>query len=894
MKINAANLKDCIDRIAAKGKISAQEALDLLQQISDRADKIGGSDPYIKAAAEMAAGLKNVAKRDALDVVRNRLKHDAAFSFVSKDGKDINGAASRLRSLLFYVPAKPEERATENVQTVWHAKANEWGTLFPKLRAAGLLKIAASPDMQDAIAEELQNIRAGRVSQVPANNPARRIAEIAYPFMENIREAQNNEGAHIANANDYIAHMSHDTYLMRRGGRGQPIATDWDEAFQRWWKVIEPKLDEKTFADVAPQEGERPGHVLEGPIETEAQSREAFGKRAFNAMVTGVRKGKAPDEVGYVPREYEGTSNLARKLSEGRLFVFKDAKSWSDYNKLYGKHTNMLALFNDAINYGARNYGLLRVLGTNPEAMINKLQSKLQTTFRDTDPEGVVNFQRDIGGAFLKFQPKLDDVLQLLKGSGNTSGDYRMARLGATIREFYDMLLLGPVGLTHLTAAAMTFTSEARIHGVTSFEGLGRMLKAVVPEWMKGQDRADLLSDLGAYGDGATRELFDPYNHGSTVPGYLADFHSRFMHATSLPYLLSHFKAGIREMLANFLGRQRTTPFNALDLHLQNKLLSYGINHDEWELLRNGPTTTLPNGNVYLTPQNALDADAGKIESILRARGKIGPTTPADEIADQVERFQQSLSDHLMMYMTDSAEHAVVTPGVRERAIFGATHRGTFTGEMLGAVTQYKSWPLAAMHQILGREIYERTSKLDAMQGIGVVLATTVLAGYIRMAVRNMASGKEPPMPQNGYDAMRLGMQAATAGGGLGIAGDLLFGGVGKQGNFSSLGGPMTEDGAELAKMGYGWFNDLGSQKPHNYWPELAKWGMRHIPFVNLIYLKGVWDYMVYYHVMEAISPGWWERTNRTLERNGQQPMMGYKPGMPIPYTPYGVGAGQQ
>ena len=75
-------------------------------------------------------------------------------------------------------------------------------------------------------------------------------------------------------------------------------------------------------------------------------------------------------------------------------------------------------------------------------------------------------------------------------------------------------------------------------------------------------------------------------------------------------------------------------------------------------------------------------------------------------------------------------------------------------------------------------------------------------------------------------------------------------------------------------------------------WPDLAHFGVRHIPFANLVYLKGALDYLVWYHLYEAASPGWWERTNRRLLREQGRTMTGYAPGQGVPWTPWGVGSG--
>jgi hypothetical protein len=51
-----------------------------------------------------------------------------------------------------------------------------------------------------------------------------------------------------------------------------------------------------------------------------------------------------------------------------------------------------------------------------------------------------------------------------------------------------------------------------------------------------------------------------------------------------------------------------------------------------------------------------------------------------------------------------------------------------------------------------------------------------------------------------------------------------------------------------------------------------------------LVYLKGTLDYMLWYHLYEAASPGWWARTNRRIEKEQGRTMQGFTPGGSIPY----------
>jgi len=55
------------------------------------------------------------------------------------------------------------------------------------------------------------------------------------------------------------------------------------------------------------------------------------------------------------------------------------------------------------------------------------------------------------------------------------------------------------------------------------------------------------------------------------------------------------------------------------------------------------------------------------------------------------------------------------------------------------------------------------------------------------------------------------------------------------------------------------------------------------VPFANLVYLKGALDYLLWYHLYEAASPGWWERTNRRIAREQGRTMKGYEPGGGVP-----------
>ena len=90
----------------------------------------------------------------------------------------------------------------------------------------------------------------------------------------------------------------------------------------------------------------------------------------------------------------------------------------------------------------------------------------------------------------------------------------------------------------------------------------------------------------------------------------------------------------------------------------------------------------------------------------MRQRGVIAADAAPETITRAVQRFQLELGDRYLMYLNDAADHGIVAPGVRERAmIMGETRPGSLGWMLKRAFIQFKMWPLAAINQIIGREI---------------------------------------------------------------------------------------------------------------------------------------------------------------------------------------------
>ena len=614
----------------------------------------------------------------------------------------------------------------------------------------------------------------------------------------------------------------------------------------------------------------------------------AFLKGVYDALVTGehVTVGNKPGGTGPA---FEGSYNIARSISQGRVLKWKDADSWSAYMAQYGKSRDWYSLMSHAAERAGRQSSLMEMWGTNPAGNLKLVTQRIAQ--QSTDHDGVIAFNKQVNS---RWGVSLDNVMSHLDGTSSLATNEMWSTIGRTVRGFYNMVYLGAVAFTHAGSLIATFPSEARMFGVNAFEGLGHLAKSIVPDSLKEAERADVLAELGAYGEGVSREAMDHFAQGWNVPGLVAAAQDRFMTATGLPYLFDHAKRGIREMVANKLGRNIGNDFSTLPARLQQTLRSYGIGETEWELLRSGQLTRTPSGHVYLTPTAAKTIDDATLERVLlRSRGLLGARSTPEAISNLIESTRRDMADRLAMLYEDAADHSVVHAGVRERAFLqGRNPPGSLQSELLAGVMQFKTWPIAAMHQVMGREFYQSMSKTGIATGLMTVVGLSMLGGYLRMTARDLAFGDQPRVPRTIGEAGKIALAALAQGGGLGLAGDAFFGSVDRMGasNTSVFGGPVATDMSAL----YGIFNrylqSIGTDDKKMIWPDLAKWGIQHVPFANLFYLKSTLDYALWFHLFEAMRPGWYSRTNERMKKEQGRSMIGYRPGGQIPFVPPAIG----
>jgi hypothetical protein len=153
--------------------------------------------------------------------------------------------------------------------------------------------------------------------------------------------------------------------------------------------------------------------------------------------------------------------------------------------------------------------------------------------------------------------------------------------------------------------------------------------------------------------------------------------------------------------------------------------------------------------------------------------------------------------------------------------------------------------------------------------------ASTTLAGYGGYTASQLLEGKTPPDPRKWST-----LEAALAkGSGMGILTDYIFGeAMAGRTPLDTAAGPTLGRASALMEM-YDKIKDISGQAALNgEQPDYGKikndvvYNLKTlIPGNNLLYLKGLFNYMVVYRMNEMVNPGYVDRMKQRLQTNSGQ-----------------------
>lgn len=830
-------MQDCIaviQKAAGEGKIDNDTAMDLLQDLDDfmsakkQAMKPENLDAsiasYLKGKLDQSIMAAVIEKRNAMI---NTVVEAKALHFMKNSGLS---SADALKALMGGV-VQSKYKGKLSIDASGKALANKYiGRLIDRIEKDGDLQVFNSGQIDREIATELFEMKPNGQLGKSGSPAAQRIARHIHTLQSAAIKHANQAGGYINELPGYIFRQSHDRIRLRKAG------------FDEWYKFVIDKLDhEKTF------NGADPRKFLEG---------------AYNGLITGVHlRFKGGVESNHL-MGFTGPANIAKKMSQERLLHFKSGDDFMEYNTTFGTGDLREGVVH-GLEHLARNTALMRGLGTNPVAMLDKLRKRASTEAQKLGDYKAVD---ELGSA------SIDNLLKEIDGTTRIPVNLTTARINSGVRMVQNMARLGGAVISSITDIPAQ-AAELRHQGIPVLNAYANAFSNI----FRGRGTAEqktIARLMGVGFDGVTGDLMSRFGSTDHVPGTMAKMQQKFFKLNLMSWWNDAHRTGMGLMMANNLGENAALKWDELGGPLQNVLKQYGITTLEWDILRTSGLTEV-NGNKYLLSEGLEGMTDDAVKQYLKAKGNNKPTNR------QIETARNELTTMLDTFYIDRSDYGIPMPGAAERAIMNqGTQSGTVVGEVFRHFMQFKSFPITMVRRGLGREVKgSATGKTDVM-GLAQFIVGSTVFGYGAMYMKDVLKGRSPRVFTGDLEAdAKLMAAALSQGGGLGIYGDFMFGEFSRYGRsfLATAAGPTLGQLDDLAEI---WTrfrtgDDVAAR--------VVQQTLNNTPFINLFYTRAALDYLLLYQLQETVNPGYLSRMeNRIMRENNQRFFV--PPSSKIPY----------
>ena len=596
---------------------------------------------------------------------------------------------------------------------------------------------------------------------------------------------------------------------------------------------------------------------IQGPVDPDT-----FLRRIYNAIAADTwMTGKSEEFSGLLAQI--GPGSIAKQRAAHRELHFASAEGEVAYMRQYGAGGVADGVLRD-IESAATAIALMRNLGPNPEAMVQRLRTEL---LQEAKAKGDNALARAVQRKSIDWQ--LAEVTGKARGVGSPT----LAAWSSSIRTVQSMAKLGGAMISSF-GDIPTAAAELRWQGRGALDSYADMFSGL----MKGRRRGDqrLIADLLGVGfESLTGQVMARMGGESAPPGGLARASALFFRLNGLSWWTDTHKTTAGLVIARYFAKVADVPLGGLPKPTQRLLRQYGIADRDWNVLRQAAVQTAEDGTTFLTPEGIRQIPLGEFAT-LGARidqagegGLMGSERAMREARDRLASAYAAL-------VTDRVDFALPTAGARENAyLHMGTQRGDILGEALRFVMQFKSFAVGMLTKPLGREVYgSEGGRLSATARVMWFAFQLSVFGYFSMTAKELIAGKNPRDPKS----PETWTAAMLQGGGLGIYGDFFFGEYNRFGRSlqATALGPTASTAADIAAL-WAKARDTGKMAAgaDKYGADLAASGLRlaasNTPFASLFWARPAINYLALYPIQESLNPGYLQRMQRRIERENAQ-----------------------
>lgn len=549
----------------------------------------------------------------------------------------------------------------------------------------------------------------------------------------------------------------------------------------------------------------------------EPEAAEKSLRRSWQNLASGVHDSASGERLG----GFQGMANLGKKVSQDRSIIFKSADDWTAYNEQYGKGGVMDAIVSGA-DGAARDTALMQAFGTNPEMMFNRWHTSMLDAAKDRNDFATVDA--------LKGNPN-KGLFDTVTGKAAIPVNLNLAYRAATIRNVMQLTSLGNVLLSASSHLAIA-PAVLRHNGINFWSGMGGQFRAILG--YSGATK-EIAQSLGAGLDGMLGHVINRFRSEDGAPGAMAQAVNVFHKLNGFSYFLDSQRTGMGLALSHNLATVADKEFGQLDPRLQNSLTRYGIEAAEWDHARSQPLQAA-DGRNYLMPGNIQDPAIGQ---------KFG-TMITDTIRD-------GLNDH--------------TPWARRAATLG-TQSGTWGGELVRSLLQFKGFALTMMERQMGREL---TRAGKDWPGFLYLAAGMTMMGYAANTARDFLSNRSVREPADAAGWAEVVTNAMVRGGAFGLLADGMLMDHATAGGDVARGliGPLPSKGLDMvAALNALRQGDKTKGRGQIALREGQKIAGEWVP--NTWFTNAVYNYAFPYMFQNMANPGAVQRADKLMRDRGQ------------------------
>lgn len=722
----------------------------------------------------------------------------------------------------------------------------------------------ASGDFDDEIAEAIfkigndQDIKGLSVESIE-------IAQAISKWNEVIRQDKNRFGGWVAKTVGYITRQSHDMEKIRNATKrlGGEFTRDQDMNFKSWRDFIFPLLDEKTFDGI--------------------DDAEKFLRSSWAAMASGEHF-KTLDVDFSKPMPPNQSGSIAKRVSSERMFHFKDGKSWSEYNKVFGKG-NLRESIDATLRTSGHSTAIMKMFGPNPNDTIQKIYKNAESMVSETMDES----------ARRKFSKRKSEIerrwLPVLDGSANIPVNNDVAKYGRNIRNWKAMTSLGGSTLASFPDI-VNMATELKSQGKGYLSGYKTAIDGMfanLPSSTTKTERQRVAASLGVYLRAMSSELTHRHSLDDGASGNMAKAMKLFYKANLQNWWTDSHRISLGLAMSRYMADDVNIKFSGLQDETRELFEMYNIDSDVWDMIRKSELDKIdgdPDGEKFFTAEMARNISIEDASAYLKKQGKKPTSTAISALRKDIEiQFKEMFLDRI--------QFGVLEQGAKTKSLSTLAGRpGTFWGEIARFAMQFKTYPTSIIYGPISRKVWSKADVGDSFSqallkltkegkgetmALAHMIAITTGLGYMSMAVKDVFKGREPRsvMDEDGNVDLRTLQAAFVQGGGAGIYGDYLFNEYNS--NFESL--LKSATGPVIGSVGMAAndvFSVLSSEDSDEAAQKAAEGAFRNAinntPFINLFYTRLVLDHLILYRMKEWIDPGALDDMERNLEnRTGQE-----------------------